>query len=444
MRFLKLYEEWKNVNSFINESLSTARTRFLDTEKVTEEEFEEALSFDLSTNKKYVEKILDLYLKGKDDEDESIQQIGSLIKHFDTLVNRNKIAKTDINYFKTYKSLRNAVEDAEVEEVEQEATDLKSGDFMVIKDNKDLLVVVPQSHEASKEWGNDTKWCTTSSSDTNWKDYTLNREINLFYIMVKNVSLIEDWYYREHGEMPDEYELGLYTKMAVAVYPYIDQMECFNKNDDSIDFEIVEHITGLDADTFEWEEVEKPYWWYDVQSLELDVSNAEENEDGTIDYDGDVHIPSYSDPSQETFLGSFRKISGDLVFENPRNYDITSMKDCYLPVEVGYDFIFTNTDIENLIGSPKTIGKDYVVSDNTKLVSIEGFPESVEGNFYYKGTPLSNSRNSMIRMTAEEIRKYIKVDGLVINDSGEWEEGESDTKPFYHPSQISMFNNEEE
>ena len=442
MRFLKLFEEWKNVNSFINESLSTAITRFLDTEKVTEEEFEEALSFDLSTNKKYVEKILDLYLKGKDDEDESIQQIGSLIKHFDTLVNRNKIAKTDINYFKTYKSLRNVVEDAKDEEVEQEATDLKSGDFMVIKDNKDLLVVVPQSHEASKEWGNDTKWCTTSSSDTNWKDYTLNREINLFYIMVKNVSLIEDWYYREHGEMPDKYDLGLYTKMAVAVYPYGDHMECFNKNDDSISFEVVEEITGLEADAFEWNEIEKPYWWYELHALELDPSNAEENEDGTIDYDGDVHIPSYTDPSQET-LGSFREISGDLVFENPRNYDITSMKDCYLPEEIGYDFIFTNTDIENLVGSPKTIGIDYVVSDNTKLVSIEGAPESVEGNFYYKGTPLSNSHNSMIRMTAEEIRQHIQVQGLVINDSGEWEEGESDIKPFFHPNQISMFDEEE-
>jgi hypothetical protein len=443
MRFLKLYEEWKNINSFINESLSTARTRFLDTEKVTEKEFEEALGFDLSTNKKYIEKILDFYLKGKHEDEESIQQIGVTIKRFDTLVNRNKIAKTDINYFKNYKSLRNAVEDAEIEEVEKEATDLKSGDFIVIKDNKDLLVVVPQSHEASQEWGNDTKWCTTSSSDIYWKDYTLNKEINLFYIMVKNISLIEDWYYNVYNEMPDEYELGLYTKMAVAVYPYGDHMECFNRNDDSIYFEIVQEITGLEADSFEWKEIEKPYWWYDVHSLELDPSNADETEDGTIDYDGDVYIPNYTNPSEETYLGSFRKISGDLVFENPRNYDVTSMKDCYLPIEVGSDFIFTNTNIENLIGSPKIVGKDYVVSDNTKLISIEGFPESVEGNFYYKGTPLSNSRNSMIRMTAEEIRKHVKVEGLVINDLGEWEEGESDTKPFYHPSQISMFNNEE-
>ena len=179
MRFLKLYEEWKSVNSFINESLSTAKTRFLDTEKVTEKEFEEALGFDLSTNKKYIEKILDFYLKGKNEDEESIQQIGSIIKRFDNMVSRNKIPKSDINYFKTFKSLISAVEDAELEEVENEATDLKSGDFRVLKDNKDLLVVIPNSHEASKEWGNNTKWCTTSTSDTYWKDYILNREIIL-------------------------------------------------------------------------------------------------------------------------------------------------------------------------------------------------------------------------------------------------------------------------
>jgi hypothetical protein len=242
--------------------------------------------------------------------------------------------------------------------------------------------------------------------------------------------------------MPDEYDLSLYIKMAVAVYPYGDQMECFNKNDDSIDFEVVEKITGLDSDTFEWEEVEKPGWWYDIHSLELDPNNAEENEDGTIDYDGDVYIPRYSDPS-EGYLGSFRKIYGDLVFENEKNYDITSMVYCRLPEEVGYNFTFTNTDIENLHGSPKTIGSEYDVSNNKKLISIEGAPLTVEGNFNYKGTPLSNSRNSMIRMTAEEIRKHVKIEGLVINDLGEWEEGESDTKPFYHPSQISMFNDEE-
>jgi hypothetical protein len=46
-------------------------------------------------------------------------------------------------------------------------------------------------------------------------------------------------------------------------------------------------------------------------------------------------------------------------------------------------------------------------------------------------------------MTAQDIREIIEVDGLIINDLGEWQEGESDAKPFYHPSQISLFNEED-
>lgn len=441
MKYLKLFENWKS-QDYVFESISTARSRFLSTQKVTEEEFEEALDLDMSPNKKYIEKILDLYVKGKDDQEESLTKIGALIKKFDMLVSRNKISNSDINSYKTFKELKNSVENAEIEEVEKEATDLKSGDFTIIKDNKDLLVVVPNSHTASQEWGYDTNWCTTSSSDTYWKDYVYSRDVNLFYIMVKNTSLIEDWYESEYGEIPDSSDIEIYTKMAVAVYPYSDRYECFDKKDNSIEFDTVSAITGLGSETFEWEEIEKPYWYWVLSEYELESRNASENEDGTIDFDGDVWVPQYVDPSEST-LGDFNKISGDFLFENPRGYEINSIKDCRLPKEIGYNFTFTNTNIENLVGSPETVGNDFDVSDNPNLVSIEGAPKHIEGNFIYKGTPLSNSRNSMIRMTAQDIREIIKVDGLIINDLGEWHEGESDTKPFYHPSQISLFNEED-
>lgn len=440
MKYLKLFENWKS-QDYVFESISTARSRFLSTQKVTEEEFEEALDLDMSTNKKYIEKILDLYVKGKEDQEESLTKIGALVKKFDMLVSRNKISNSDINSYKTFKELKNSVENAEIEEVEKEATDLKSGDFTIIKDNKDLLVVIPNSHEASQEWGYDTNWCTTSSSDTYWKDYAYSRDVNLFYIMIKNISLIEEWYEERYGEIPDNSDIEIYTKMAVAVYPYSDHFECFDKKDNSIDFDIVSAITRLDSDVFEWNEIEKPYWYWTLSEYELESRNVTEKSDGNIEYDGDVWVPTYIDPSDSS-LG-FDIITGDYLFENPRNYDITSMKDCYLPKEIGYNFTFTNTNIENLVGSPETVGNDFDVSDNPNLVSIEGAPKHIKGNFIYKGTPLSNSRNSMIRMTAQEIREIVKVDGLIINDLGEWQEGESDTKPFYHPSQISLFNEED-
>jgi hypothetical protein len=260
--------------------------------------------------------------------------------------------------------------------------------------------------------------------------------------MVKNKSLIQDWYEENYGELPDEDTIELYSKMAVAVYPYDDMHECFDKKDNSIDFDVVESITGLGGEVFQWLENEKPFWFWSIRELDLDIKDAVELEDGTIKYEGDIYVGRYIDLESEGVLAGFTEITGDLHYENQRNYEITSMRACYLPREVGYNFTFTNTNIKDLVGCPEIIGNDCDIRDNVELISIEGAPKNVGGDFIYKNTPLSNSRNSRIRMTADDIRKHIKVEGLIINDYGEWGEGESDTKRFYHPSQISMFNDD--
>lgn len=153
MKFLSLFEEWRNNSSSVNESLSTAKERFLNNGKVSQEEFEEALSYDSSKTKKYIEKILDLYVKEREVNGKPMKEIGNTIEKFNELVQRNKISNSDINYFKDYESLKNEVETSEISEVENEAEYLKDGDFGVVVDNKDLLVVRPYSHEASKKWG---------------------------------------------------------------------------------------------------------------------------------------------------------------------------------------------------------------------------------------------------------------------------------------------------
>ena len=487
MKFLKLFEEWNSDKSSVNESLSTARERFLNTGKVSQEEFEEALSYDSSKTKKYLEKILDLYVKEREVNGKPMKEIGNTIEKFNELVQRNKISNSDVNYFKDYKSLKNEVENSEVGEVENEAEYLKEGDFDVIVDNKDLLVVRPYSHEASKKWG-DTNWCTTSTNDTNWKNYTLEWDVNLFYIMVKNKSLILDWYYNQHDEKtPDETELEFYSKIAIAVYPYSDRYECFAKDDTSIEFEDVLGITGLGVEVFEWEETEKPFWWYDLQELELDKSDVEELEDGGIEYYGNVYVPRYCNPTDGQ-LGSIKAIiNGDFVFDNERDYTVNSMKECYLPQSIGGSFTFNNTTIENLIGSPqivddeynvsdneqlvslegapeeignhftatntiitnliggpKTVGGNYDVSNNPNLISLEGAPKVIDGDFNYSNTPLCDSKNSKIKMTANQVRETIQVNGKIINDFGEWGEGESDKERFYNPNQISMFGDDME
>jgi hypothetical protein len=428
------FKQWEESQSIgINESINNAKKRFLDKKRITEEEFEDALEFDKSSNGKYIEKIIEFYLRGEDKTETELQRIGKVFVEFHNLLERNKIKKSDITSYRTLEDLKSAVKEAKKEEIERETKELTNGNFDIIVNNDDMLIVIPLDHEASKLWGDDTKWCTTSTNPSFWYSYTLERDISFYYIWIKNVDLIlnSNEYLEE-----DDIEVKQRTKMAVAVSNYYrDQYECFDKDDNSIDFKIVKKITGLDEDTFESVEMEKPMWYYDVTNLELDISKVEVNKDGSINYDGDVYI--YYPSEQYTW---FKKVWGDWISANERNNDVNSMKECSLPEEIQYDFSFNNTDIEDLQGCPQIIGRDCDLSDNPKLKSIEGAPKEIGGDFNYKGTELSLSKNSKIRMTADDIRKYVKVGGKIINDSGEWEEGESDKKAFYHPDQLTLFN----
>jgi hypothetical protein len=433
------FHQWLNENSKIelNESVATAKKRFLDNGRVSDSEFEDAMSFDKSPTGKYVEKILDFYIKGDKRVEREMSKIGEVFIEFHDLLERNKIKKGDITSYKTIEELKSAVKEAQKDEIQKETEELTGGNFDIVVNNDDMLIVIPLDHEASMLWGGDTKWCTTSTNDHHWKSYIMDKDMCFYYIWIKNLDLIENLEEFENRDRDSSYlkEIESLSKMAVAIYPGSSHFECYDKNDNNISFDIVGMITGYDGYQFDWVEIEKPHWYYGLRELELNYSDVEENEDGTINYNGDVWIyyPEYQSIP-------FNEVTGDWMSQNEHNQDITSMRDCYLPNEIGYNFEFNNTNIEDLQGCPKRIGNNCNISDNPKLKSIEGAPEIVGGDFDYRGTELSLSKNSKIRMSADDIRKFIKVEGKIINDRGEWEEGESDEKAFWHPDQLELFN----
>lgn len=442
---IKLFEHWIRTEfNKIDESVSMAKKRFLEKGIINQREFDFAMQFDKSSNGKYIEKILELYTKTeknlKDKESNSFDyliEIGQTIMEFDELVKKEKIAKSDISAYRTLEQIEDSIKDAYKMIAQKESKDLSEGNFDVVIDNDDLLVVVPLDHEASKKWGDDTKWCTTSSKSSFWNSYVYDRGITLYYIWIKNKDMI-----RDYDEDLSERDINSLSKIAVAVKQYFSHTdhECFDKDDYSVDFEKVKAITKLDDDIFETVEIEIPYWVYDLKALELNMDNVEEHKDGTITYDGDVYLPTYSNPQDETFVSSITKITGDLEFENDRDYKIDSLEQCYLPNEIGGNFIFTNTYITNLKGCPEIIGGNCDLTNSHNLESIEGFPKKVGGDFDYSGTPLSLSKNSKIRMTANDIRKFIDIEGDVINDHGYWSKDESDEKKYIDPKQLNLFN----
>jgi hypothetical protein len=88
-----------------------------------------------------------------------------LLNEFDKHCNANRVKKNDISQYKSWDEMLDSVNDAE------EILKQKELEKQVIKllDNDEYCVVIPLSHEASKIYGSNTKWCTTQES--HWLNY---------------------------------------------------------------------------------------------------------------------------------------------------------------------------------------------------------------------------------------------------------------------------------
>ena len=76
------------LNNLVSESLATAKKRFLDKRLVSVDVFNDAKELDTTPTKKYIEKMLDLYVK---DDSKGLKGIASVIMKFDDLLIKNKI-----------------------------------------------------------------------------------------------------------------------------------------------------------------------------------------------------------------------------------------------------------------------------------------------------------------------------------------------------------------
>jgi hypothetical protein len=199
--FYNLFEDIK-VKFF--ESLSQARKLYLDTGKIESPDFQDLEQANPTDTNKYIEWMCKQFLVDQNNK----QDIIDLIPEFDRLVNKNLIKNKDINSYKFLSQLKTEVSRLENKTSKtQIKKDIKvSGSDVVYEDNV-VKVVNPKTHEASKIYGSNTKWCTTEKDPKTWNDYS-NRAIKMYYFLPKNNS----------------------EKYAAAVYPD-NKMEIFNDQD---------------------------------------------------------------------------------------------------------------------------------------------------------------------------------------------------------------------
>jgi len=351
----------------LEESLSSARKKYLDTKLIDQATFDKLKSFDPTPTFKYLEKIIEFYLESNPP---NLEQV---FKDYHRLHTKNQVKTRDVNKFKTFSDMSAEVESVNQTYSKKTAAKVKSKDAEVVFENDKWLVIIPRTFEASCKYGSGTKWCTTMDGGRHYRSY-VNNGVTLYYIISK--------------ENPDDQEFG---KMAVAVYPENsndeftteddDIIECFDAQDKPMDFYEILDITGLDENLFKSNPYELPFY----EQLGLDESKITHNSDGSIDYDGNVNFNRNKRiQSINKIPIKFRKVSGNFACAD---CDLFTLENC--PEEVGGFFDCSFNNLTTLKWCPKKIGGWFNCGKN-RLTTLKGCVKEVKGNFHCHSNQLTS------------------------------------------------------
>ena len=361
------------------ESLNSAKSKYLDTQKIPKYTFDSIKELDPSPTFKYLEKMIEFYLAGN----VKLERLEQIIHLFDVLADRNQIQPKDISLYKSWSELENSTEAANKKYMAKQVQKLKSKDADIIVNNENLLVVVPRTHEASCAYGAGTKWCTTSPEPRMFRQYTEISQITLYYIIQKKETIDNEYY-----------------KMAVAVYPPDDddvdapQFECFDALDNPINFETVLDITGLD----EWIFESKPKLLTTYEDFGLDPNKITKNDDGSISYWSSTgqkttdNTVNFTARNLKIIPFHFYKVEGNFyckdnvlttlenspeIVNGSFSCDSNKLENLQgAPIRVTRDFTCAYNDLRNLQHGPAEVGWKYDCSFNF-LSSLDGLPNEL-------------------------------------------------------------------
>ncbi|MEO6303928.1 MAG: hypothetical protein ABIP51_12230 [Bacteroidia bacterium] len=351
----------------INESISSAKQRFVKNNKIGEVDFSKLQTIDITLSKKYIDKICQYFIDGI-----SINDIDKYIKQFNVLTSKGLIKEKDINAYKTFNELKSIVDENKNKKTKSEMkTDIKMNEAKKIYEDDRYLVIMPLSKNASCTYGAGTKWCISATNENMWKNYT-SRLVRFYFIFDKQLSDKNPLY-----------------KIAVAVYPD-GKKECYNAKDELIDFNEYINETTIPESTFEYVE------YSDKEKLMACIDGTYKVVDGLINVKGNVNL-AYKRLIEIPF--KFGTVTGNF---DCSNNNLTSLKGC--PTSVGGYFVCFNNKLTSLQGCPTSVGDDFVCADN-KLITLKYSPQKVGGDFY--------CMQDKKKFTEKDVRKYCDVKGKI-------------------------------
>jgi hypothetical protein len=166
--------------------------------KISQENFQDILRIDPSPTKKFTGWMSKQWALGNVS---SIDDLRNTIEEFNVFLDRGKTKKKDIYQYSSFKELKNEVE---ILNNTGSGTSLKEleEDYEVIRDDGELLVIVPHTHEASRKLGlskfsyrncgQDSAWCTTYKAPNHFNSYYYKDDHTLYYVKVMSEKIKQE------------------------------------------------------------------------------------------------------------------------------------------------------------------------------------------------------------------------------------------------------------
>jgi hypothetical protein len=203
----------------------------------------------ISPQPKYVGWLAKIWIK----EEPDIDDLRNYIEEYDTFAKKGKAKTKDIFQFKSFKDLKNEVDDINQSGEGVSTKDLES-DYDVVVDNEDLYIASPHTHEASRKLGlsqfafrdcgdgaKDSAWCTTYKAPDHFNSYYYSRNVTFYYIKVKSNRLMKEL----EKAFPDKWKQLVVSAIAVLEDGRIDMYDGLDKQQSPSNIKKFTDIIGI-------------------------------------------------------------------------------------------------------------------------------------------------------------------------------------------------------
>lgn len=187
------------------------------------------------------------------------EKVNQYFDKFRDLVNRNQVQgdQKNIDWWgkQGWEEFKNFVDSKSSKKTKTQLKRSKiKGDFHVIKDDDEWLIIVPLNKDASCYFGKNTRWCVTKRSETHFEEYFYESQIVLIYFLNKKTN----------------------SKWAMADHLRNDKAEYFDVNDTKISEDEFLEQTGIESSLLD--EIDDDVRFGELNKKILDIFNTYEKE----------------------------------------------------------------------------------------------------------------------------------------------------------------------